>query len=162
MINLNSYITEKFKLNKNHTYKQTPEYDDIVLIISCSDKDKTCDLMPAKVTRVTQVTMNENDDRLLFTIEYTVNYQNNIYPKKFITDTEDASYDARQYKDGSRIFTSKQFFLLYKDNAINLIKEFLERNKSNNDKKLYKGYSVIWGKMTQELGNDMINYLNEN
>lgn len=160
MINLNLYITEKFKISKNHTYQKDPEYDDIIVIIICSTKNNTCDVTTGKIERITDYQEDKNDKkRLLITIKYDLPYQDNIYPKKFITDTEDSSYDARQYKDGSRIFTSKQFFLLYKDTALNLLEDFIKRNKNNKDKKLYKDYSVIWGDTSIEIAEDIIDFI---
>ena len=158
MINLNTYIVEKFKLNKTHEYRVFPEVGDSVLILIYKDKDNSCDATTAKIVSISDYREDAmvDEGRFMIRIKYDTVYHNTIYPQRFITD-KDKDYDARPYNLASSSET--KLLLLFKDKGITLLEDFLKRYLKNGDNTMFRKYKSFWDKYTEEMINDTIKIL---
>ena len=148
MKNLSLYIIEKFKLNKEHKYRKAPEVGDKVLVLIEDENRKTCDARLVKIVHVGEYEdfSEEQTERYRIKVSYGEHILNEEYPRIFITTKNIEDYDAKELITSGRgkFKPGKLFILFYKDNAIQLLEDFLKRYKQNKDKKLYNGYTAHW------------------
>ena len=150
MKNLNLYIIEKFKLNKEHKYRKAPAVGDKVLVLIEDENRKTCDVRLVKIVHVDEYDAfsEEQTERYKIKVSYGDYNLNEEYPRIFITTKNIEDYDAKELIISGRgkFKPGKLFILFYKDNAIQLLEDFLKRYKQNKDKELFNGYDAHWDK----------------